>query len=171
MSFADCSNADIFLYYIFSFFLFFIFFLFAGLYLKFSMFISKAGYETPVMWYSGTEVPAFSALFHCDQECTQFSYSVICAKNQLIVDPSQCNTYLFPEKTLFFFTECQKLSWSVSHSSRHSDFFGLRLWQTDIIKSRVSGIRCFSKGKLCSPISAVNHLVTWDTLTGLSLHW
>lgn len=80
-------------------------FLFADLYLRFSKFISKAGYEIPVRQYIVVlEVSVFSVLFHCNHKCTQFSYSVIYTKNQVFVDPAKFNAYnLFPEKTVFFY--------------------------------------------------------------------
>lgn len=149
------------------------FFLFAGLYLRFSKFISKAGYETPVRCYIvALEVSPFSFLFHCDQKCIQFLYSVRCAKNQLILDQSFHHnaTHVISSQRKQSFSYCQKLTWFLSDSSRYSDFFSLRFWQTVFIKSRELGIRCFSRGKLCSPLSAVSCLVMWDILKGLSLH-
>lgn len=147
------------------------FFLFADLYLGFSRFMSKAWNTCKVVH---SRVRGFS--FQCSLSRWLRVYPVLllcglCEKRAYWWSITmQCVWSLARENSLFF-PGCQKLSRSVSDSSRYSDFFSLRLWQTGLIKPRELGIRCFPRGKLGSPISAVNHLVTWDTLKGLSLHW
>ena len=134
MSFADCSNTDVFLYICIFFFFFSLFAsgtfcLFGDLHLKFSRFISA---KQSWIWsickvvHSNVRGCSFQCrfiLWPC--KCTQFFCSAIYAQQQLLVDRSfhhnamhmiRCQKARRP-----FFTRCQQLPWSISDSSfRHS---------------------------------------------------